>query len=175
MHITFKQILTTGLALIVTLAALYAGRLLYHNTTIKTPLTHALAQVKGVRTVRVGGSETHTGVQIWLTSQGQLATIYPTVQNIITAIVGHALPIRIMDNPTTAEINLYNQLRFVVAQGEATGHYVTMAQAVQQAAAKAGDHAQLVLGRNEIFLTLVDDAHHRLMAVMPLNIGGGHV
>lgn len=175
MHITFKQIMTTGLALIVTLAALYVGRHLYHSTTVKTPLTHALRQVSGVRDVRVGDAETNTGVQIWLTSRGQLATIYPTVQNLVATIAGRALPVRIMDNPTAAETSLYNQLRFVVAQGEATGQYVAMEREVNQVAAKAGDHAQLVLGRNEIFLTLIDKAHHRLMAVLPLNIGGGHV
>ncbi|MCL8208051.1 MAG: hypothetical protein K6V97_08290 [Actinomycetia bacterium] len=175
MRITFKQIVTSFLALVATWGLLWLGQQIYQRDVVRTPLGQAVARIPGVARAVVTGSGSDEAVGIWLKPGAALSSVYPAVQDTVTRMAGRALPVTIHDDRTPAEAALYNRLRFVVAQGEATGQYVAMVDQVDRLAAQAGDRAELVLGDNAMYLTLTDARQHRLLAVLPLNWGDRRV
>jgi hypothetical protein len=170
-RVTIKQLLATAVAVLVTLAVLYAGQQIYNRTAIATPLSGALQAVPGVKTATVHNSPS-LAVAIRLTSRGDLALVYPRAEAVIQSLTGRAVPLTVLDNHSPAEERTYESLRFVIAQGEATGQYVAMAQEVSSLAARHGEHATLVMDGQHLFLTLTDSARHRLFAVLPMTLGG---
>lgn len=175
MRITFKQIVTSFLALVATWGLLWLGQQVYQRDAVRTPLGLAVARVPGVARAVVTGTGGDETVAIWLKPGASLSVVYPAVQATVARMTGRTLAVEIRDDRTPAEAALYNSLRFVVAQGEATGQYVAMVDQVDRLAARAGDRAELVLGDNALYLTLTDARRHRLLAVLPLNWGDRHV
>jgi hypothetical protein len=174
-RITFRQIVTSFLALVATWGLLWLGQQVYQRDAVRTPLGLAVAHVPGVARAVVSGTGDDETVAVWLKPDADLSVVYPAVEATVSRMAGRALPIDIHDDHTPQEAALYNTLRFVVAQGEATGQYVAMVDQVNHLARAAGDRAELVLGDNALYLTLTDAHHHRLLAVLPLAWGDRHV
>lgn len=175
MQISSKQIITAGIGFVLAMGLLYAGQQIYNRTVVQQPLTAAVRKIHGVRHAALAGAGSATILQVSLDSGANLALVYHNTEHVVNAVVGHSMPIRLLDNRTPAESALYGQLRFVIAQGQATGHLVAMDTTVLADARAAGDRAALVLGNQHLYLTLTDRQHHRLLAVLPIGGGGTHV
>lgn len=175
MQISSKQVLTAGVGFVLALGVLYAGQQLYNRTLVREPLTAAVRQIHGIRQVSLQGAGPATTLQLSLSPGANLALVYHDTEAVVNTVVGHPMPIHLLDHRTGAETRLYGQLRFVIAQGEATGQLVAMDNAVMADAGRAGDRASLVLGNQHLYLTLTDRQQHRLMAVLPLSGGATHV
>jgi hypothetical protein len=171
-RISLRQIFTTVATVALTLSVLYAGQQFYNRTAVSMPLARAVQTVPGVARAAVTGQGGNLTVKIWLKPSATLAVVYPEVVGAARRAAGQAVAVTVADDATPGERATYALMRFIIAQGEATGQYVAMLSAVQTTARRHGERATLVLGNQNLFLTLVDGQGHRLLAVLPLTLGG---
>lgn len=170
MKVSAKQLLFVFVAFIVTFGILRGIEWLYVTSALRTPLIQSVERLPGVIGVQLLPSDT---VMVRMKPQADLMTVYQTVDAEVTAVYGRApASIAFVDNPDATLNQLAGQIRFVVAQGEATGQYVAMETQIAKLAADHHVVAHTELGYSNLFLTL-KSAHHVLYQIIPLNLGGG--
>jgi len=127
-----------------------------------------LGSVPGVRQARVEGST----VVVRVKPGANLMTVYRGVTAQAKRALGHApAKVAIMSHSDSVLNALANNMQFVVAQGVATGQYVTMHSTIERMAHKVGATASLQLGANHLYLTYHHDGRV-LYDVIPVAIGG---
>lgn len=169
MRVTVKQALIAGIAAATTLAALLSADWIYQTTVVRTPLQQAVANIPGVQRVMMPSAGQ---LSIQMRPSADLMAVSQAVNSAAARVLGHAPPgLVIADHPSARLAALAGQLRFVVAQGEATGQYVAMRRAILREAAQAGAQAVVEMGNAHLYLTL-----HRgsnvLYQILPLPTGG---
>ncbi len=178
MKVTVKQVMSVFIGFVVSLAVLRGAQTLYTSSVIRTPLVRTIEHVPGVQRVTMGPKN---AIAIDLTPTANLMTSYQTVTADATRSLGQApRQITLVNHATGAMIAVTNQLRFVVAQGIATGQYVAMNDSIQQMAARAHLTANVELGTNHVYVTLSSSkGHYHTYLVLPsantTTGGGGHV
>jgi len=152
-------------AFLLTAALLMAGRSVYVRSARQAPFLREAAAVPGVERVRLAGPDQ---VQVWLRTDAAPDAAYTAVAALAHAKLGPSAAIHLVDNPTPAEARLGRDLSLMVAEAEARGNYVTMAQQASALAARHRDTLTWTLGPQNVFLTL-NHGTHRLILVFPLN------
>ncbi|MDA8193184.1 MAG: hypothetical protein M0Z53_04175 [Thermaerobacter sp.] len=169
MRVTVKQALISGIAAATTLAALLSADWVYRTSVVRMPLQQAVARIPGVQRAMMP-SAGRLSVQI--RPSADLMAVSQAVNATAARVLGHAPPaLLIEDHPSAQLTALAGQLRFVVAQGEATGQYVAMRRTILREATQAGAQAVVEMGNAHLYLTL-----HRgpnvLYQILPLPTGG---
>lgn len=153
------------MAFLLTAALLFGGRTLYVRSAQETPFVHAARQVSGVRKVSLAGPKT---VNIWLRSGASAADVYSAVASLSQTDLGSTVSIHFMDNPTASERRVGHQVGLMVAEAEAQGNYVSMAQTASSLALAQHERLVWTLGAHNVFVT-ISHGPHRLILVYPLN------
>lgn len=163
-----KQVFAGLLALAVTLGVLFLGQRVYQTTVVQSPLTANLGTIQGVRQV----SLQHNTVTVRVSPHANLMGVYQAVVHRATTSLGHApQKVVIVGHPDPTLTHLANNISFVVAQGEATGQFVAMKQAITNMAQKVGVTSSLQLDGHHLYATFTSH-QHVLYDVIPITIGG---
>ena len=144
-------------------ASLWAGRMLYVQDARRTPFLRAAEQVTGVQRIRASTST----VRVWLKPRAQLSQVYPRILSLAEQDLGARASVAVMNSSSPAEQTVNQQLAFLVAQAEARGDYAALPDVAHRLADRDHLRLTLVLGRRNLFITLMQ-GRHRLDAVYPL-------
>lgn len=177
MKVTVKQILSVLVGFVVSLGILRGAQIIYTSSIIQTPLVRTIDGVPGVRRATIGPKD---AIAVELTPTANLMTSYQTVSRDAAASLGRApSQINVINHATGQMMQVSDQLRFVVAQGIATGQYVAMNDTVQRIATAAHLNANVQLGASHIYVTLTSlhGRYHAYLVMSSANTptgGGGH-
>lgn len=177
MKVTVKQVLSVLVGFVVSLGILRGAETIYTSSIIRTPLMRTIEGVPGVRHATIGPKD---AIGLDLTPTANLMTSYQTVSRDATVSLGQAPSLITVANHATGQMTqVADQLRFVVAQGIATGQYVAMNDTVQRMATRARLRANVQLGASHIYVTLTSlhGRHHAYLVMSSANTptgGGGH-
>lgn len=168
MRVSAKQIFIAVISMVLTLGVLFGGQRLYQSTVVESPLMSSLGSIEGVSHARIEGNT----VTVQLNGRSDLMTVYQTLVTKATAALGHAPSnVVVVSHPDSALSTLASNVQFVVAQGEATGQFVTMKNTIEKMANQQHVESNLQLNAQHLFLTF----HHHgavLYDVVPVRIGG---
>lgn len=169
MKFSARQIITAAVSLFVTLGLLLLGQRLYHTTVVESPLMSNLGNVVGVRQARLKSGD----LVVRLKPGSDLMAVYQNVVSQASSTLGHdPAKVEVVSNPDETLRQLQASVPFVIAQGEATGHFVAMKNSIISMAQAHNATVQVELGTHHLFLTF---HHHQrvLYDVVPITIGGG--
>lgn len=168
MKFSARQVFVTLFSMLLTLGALWAGHRLYQQTTVTSPLVDTFSHVSGVKRATVH-SDT---VTVQLNPNANLMAVYRSINNHATTVLGHVPTSIDLVNNTDGSLNgLASNMAFVIAQGQATGQFVTMQTHLLAMAKQAGVTANVQMGSHHLYLTLRQESHV-LYQVIPVNPGG---
>lgn len=171
MRLSVKQVFVTVFAMLLTLGILRAAQWLYRTSAVTTPLVQNVLKISGVRHVRFTASG-----EVWVAVNpgADLMSVNQAVTAEATRILGHA-PRSIVypGQPSPALTALANQVRFVVAQGEATGQYVAMERQIGALARSHAAAATVEMGIHHLYITLTQGSHV-VYEILPLPQGGAY-
>lgn len=175
MKVTVKQVLSVLVGFVVSLGILRGAQAIYTSSIIRTPLVRTIEGVAGVHQVTMGPKD---AIALELDPAANLMTSYQTVSRDATASLGHApSQISVVNHATGQMTQVANQLRFVLAQGIATGQYVAMNASIQRMATAAHLNANVQLGASHIYVTLTSPhgRYHAYLVMSSANTptGGG--
>ena len=156
------------------LAVLFGLQFLYARQAVSLPLTTSLRQTAGVLGVReVTESSDTLGVVVKL---GVVSDLRSTYEQLLQAAQqqagGRHVDLQIQDDRSAELTADYYKLNVILAQGRATGEFVSMQQMFMQQSQKLGlDRADVTLGNSSMFVTLVGGGHY-LYQIVPLTLSG---
>lgn len=156
------------------LAVLFGLQFLYARQAVSLPLTTSLQHTDGVLSVReVNESPNTLRIDVKL---GVVPDLRATYEELMAAAQqqagGRQVDLRIQDDRSPELTADYYKLNLVLAQGRATGEFVSMQQMfTQQSQALGLDRADVTLGNTAMFVTLVGGGHY-LYQIMPLTLSG---
>lgn len=160
MNKKIKQSMVILASLVVTLGLLLGGQAVARWGTVAHPLDQAFRQDHHVVSFTLEQNTTPPTVDIKLGRVQNLEQAGQRLFNEADLVFGAGnYVLNVSGNPDAKLTNLANGLSFVIAQGLATGQYVTMEQAVQRAAKAQHVTADLYLDSNNLYLALYDGAH----------------
>ncbi|AEJ39841.1 hypothetical protein TPY_1660 [Sulfobacillus acidophilus TPY] len=170
MKLSVKQLIVVFVTMLATFALLRGAQWVYLTTAVKSPLVQTMGSIPGVERV----SLTPNGeVTVVLNPSADLMTVYRQVEVVATQTLGHTpTGISMVNHANPALVQLANNVRFEVAQGEATGQYVAMKNQIQAMAAQSHSQATVELGNTHLYITLRQGSHV-LYDVIPIVLGGG--
>lgn len=169
MKVSAKQIFTAFIAMICTLGVLWGGQRLYQKTVVQSPLIASLGTIRGVSQAHIKNGV----VTVRMKPGADLMTVYRTVSAAADQALGHApASIHVVSHPDAALNRTAQDSAFVVAQGEATGQFVTMKSNILQLAHTHHVNATVELGTHHLFVTFSHQGAV-LYQVVPVSIGGG--
>ncbi len=169
MKFSVRQVFIVFAVFVVALGILRGAQWVYVRSAVRSPLKQAIIRLHRVSQVVVNP---HESVTVTLTKNANLMSSYEAIQNASKNVTGHVLTKLVIHNHANAAMNgLVNSLRLIVAQGEATGHYVSMNAAIQRLAQDHHMQATVQLSNHHIFVALKSQ-NHWLDEVMPLKLGG---
>jgi hypothetical protein len=155
MKVTFKHALVAVIVFCVTLGLLKGVEIIYMRSVVRTPLIRAMETVPGIKTASMMGND---AVRLVLKPQANLMSSYQAVVSDAESSLGQApLTVTIAEHPNTIMTNVANQAQFMVAQGIATGQYVTMEHSIVGLASKSGLNAVVQIDATHVYLTLTSD------------------
>lgn len=170
MKLSVKQVVIMVAAFLLTVGVLKAGQWVYTDSAVRTPLMQTVKTVPGVSRAQLAPDN---AIEIWLKNGADLMSTYDGVQTQAAAALGKPpKAVKVMGNPTPAMSRLAQSLRFVIAQGESTGQYVAMHNAIDRQAHTAHMTAATEMGDFTVYLTLTQGKHH-LYQVIPITLSGG--
>lgn len=168
MKFSARQVLVVFASFALTLGALFAGSVVYRAAMVKTPLIQYLGQVAGVRSASLSGST----VAVTVKPGANLMTVYQDVTQRATAALGHPpTQVVVRSRPDATLSRLNGNLMFTVAEGESTGQFVAMKNAIETQAHRAGVAAAVQMDTSHVYVTLTQH-RHVLYDVIPVKIGG---
>lgn len=169
MRVSAKQILATVVSTIITLTILWIGQKFYISKIVRAPLIQQVSGIAGVSHVSIGPSG---AVSVKMDPGANLLSVSRAVSASVTHALGHPpRSLTFNSHPNGVLTGLASRARFMVAQGVATGQYVSMRQTILQAAKSDGVQALVELGNHHVYLTL-RQGHAALYLIMPLTTGG---
>lgn len=155
MKVTIKHALVAVIVFCVTLGLLKGVQTIYMRSVVRTPLIRAMENVPGIKTASMIGNDT---VRLVLKPQANLMSSYQAVVSDAESSLGQApLTVTIADHSNTIMTNVANQVQFMVAQGIATGQYVTMEHSIVGLASKSGLNAVVQIDSTHVYVTLTSD------------------
>ena len=161
-------------SLLAVLAILFGMQFLLQRQAVSLPLNTRLRDVPGVLgqpTVSSTGSA--LDVQVRLALVPDLQATYQQLLAAAGAGTSARVNLVLVDDRTAALLADYDQLNVILDQGRATGQFVSMQQSFDAAGKALGlTRAALVLGQNEMFVTLVSGSAY-LYEVLPLTLSSG--
>lgn len=165
MKLSLQHVLVMLGSLMATFGLLWGGAVLWQRSAVAKPLVAAVDAVPGVRasTIQASGS-----LRVTLRSNASLIAVYRAVAPKASA---KGTPFVIASSATPALNAVGQQARLIIAQGIATGRYVTMNQALEALARRHHMTAVVALGNRHLYFTLRQGAK-RLDQVVPLGEGG---
>lgn len=169
MKLSIRELAVMMLVALATMVVLWGGQRLYRSSAVQSPLVRSIDGVQGV----VSSSLTSQGVLNVRIGPGAIfEQTYQNIQRRAEDSLGRAPDVNVESLPDPALEADANEVRLMVAQGEATGQYLTMNQQVRHLAQQDHISEQLSLGNYNVFVTLQSGKHY-LDEVIPLTIGGG--
>ncbi len=169
MKFSIREFLLTVVVAALTVALLWGGQRLYQNSAVRSPLVRSVETVPGVQSATL----TPLGaLNVLFRPSANLMSTYQAVESRAQASLGHIPNLGVVSRGNPGLRVLANQVRLIVAQGEATGQYVAMNRQILQAARVRGVQASVSLGNYNVFVSL-RIASHYVDEVIPLGLGGG--
>lgn len=170
MRVSVKQVFIVFITVLLTLGILRGAQALYMTSAVRTPLIKTVDRVPGVEGVHISSSGI---VNVQMKSTADLMAVYQAVNAESTAVLGHPpKAILFRNNPSPKLMSLTNQIRFIVAQGEATGQFVAMKNTIDQLCQRNGVTDDVEMGSANLFVTLKSQHQHVMYLITPLHLGG---
>lgn len=167
-RISAKQVMMALTSMVLTLGVLFAAQRIYHTSVVDNPLVSQLGSVAGVRRADV-----HQGtVIVTVRRHIDLMSVYQNVTSNAKTALGRApAQVIVKGSPNSTLQALARDAEFVVAQGEATGHYVAMKQSLQSLGRRHHASAVVEMDSRHVYLTFTQGPHV-LYDVIPIVMGG---
>jgi len=169
MKFSIREFAVMLLAAAVTVAVLWGGQRLYQNSAIRSPLIRSVDTVPGVQSAEVTALG---GLNVRFRPAANLMATYQAVEAKAQLSLGHTPSVTVQNESNRLLQGLANQVRLMVAQGEATGQYVDMSRQISNLAERSGVKATISIGNYNIFVSLRSGQRYYVDAVMPLDLGG---
>jgi hypothetical protein len=155
MKVTFKHALIAVIVFCVTLGFLKGVQAIYMRSVVRTPLIRAIENVPGIKAASMVGND---AVRLVLRPQANLMSSYQAVVSDAESSLGQApLTVTIAEHSNSIMTSVANQVQFIVAQGIATGQYVTMEHSIVGLASKSGLNAVVQINSTHVYVTLTSD------------------
>lgn len=154
-----KNRLTVVLAVIIlTLAILGGGQLLWQRYAVDKPLAKVLNGIDGIDSFYVDNNTKISSVlklNISLANVKNLQKTYQAVHEGAASILGSSqFSVIIHDNRTPELEQVYYNVHLYVQEGIATGNFASMAEQVEQKASASGVEAQVYVDSANVYLGL---------------------
>ena len=143
-------------AMLVTLALLLAGQLLYERYFVKNNLDREVAKVASVQELTIAKDQKPPTVYVRIPNVQDLQTEYQGLKEAISQQLGSGYQIVLVDNRTPELQSLYEQCSFAIQEAIATGNYEAMQKTVLQLAANDQDQANISVDSDNVYLELRD-------------------
>ena len=151
------RIPTIVAAMLITLALLLGGQLLYEKDFVKDGLDQQVAKVATVDDLRVAKDEKPPAVYVRINNAQDLETDYQGLTDVIRKQLGPQYKVVMLDNRTPELQSLYEQGSFAIQEAIATGNYQAMQQSVTQLAAANKVQSNISVDSYNVYLELRDE------------------
>lgn len=139
-----------------------ASESLLHAQRVAKPLQEALAALPGVEDVVIDGRGEKGSIRVKLTSNADLLTVYPQMQDLVADYVnGDTNVLSVVDERDDVLQATYRNLRFIIEEGMLTGELTRVPSAVADAAEQVQlSHHMVAIDNDHVYVQLYrDDAY----------------
>ena len=178
MKIKYVQILKSCIALIITVAILYAGQAIWQNYAVDLPLDKALHSVAGVEKVTwddSGNINDSITIHITLKNAENLQKTYHEIsKKIEMTLKDKAYDLELADNRTPELDKAYYEIHYYIQKAIVDGDFPLLEEKVQEKAAASGASSKVYVDDRNIYLQLEkgDSALYTVVARHFDRIGG---
>lgn len=180
MRIKYIQLLKGCIALIITVAGLYMGQVLWHNYVIDSPLDKALNNIDGVETVTLDGSNkinSNTIIYVTLNNTANLQKTYEEISKKINqTLKSSRYTLEIKDNRSSELEQAYYDIHYYIQKAIVDGDFPMLEAKVQEKAGLVGAAAKVYVDEQNIYLQLTkkDSSLYTVVARYSDRIGGNY-
>lgn len=151
-----RDALIAAASFVIMMGLLFAGESVFRLASVNRPVAVALRGAPDVLTYRLSEAGGTSQLTVTLRPGADLARVDRIVRGRLQAAGAAGVQLRFRAAVSAGALqSQWEQLGATVAQGMATGGFVSMVASVERAAAKSGDEARIVVGTRWIYVTLV--------------------
>jgi hypothetical protein len=151
------RIPTIVAAMLITLAVLLGGQILYQKHFVNDDLNRQVATVAAVSDLRVAKDEKPPAVYLRINNAQDLQTDYQGLAEVVRKQLGPQYKVVLLDNRTPELQSLYEQGSFAIQEAIATGDYQAMQKSVTRLAAANRVQSQISVDSYNVYLELRDE------------------
>ncbi len=151
------RIPTIVAVMLITLALLLGGQILYEKHFVQDGLDRQVAKVAAVADLRVAKDEKPPAVYVRINNAQDLQTDYQGLTDVVREQLGPQYKVVLMDNRTPKLQSLYEQDSFAIQEAIATGNYQAMQKSVSRLAAANKVQSNISVDSYNVYLELKDE------------------
>lgn len=156
MSLNRNRIAIMLIALVITLAVLGGGQLLWQRYKIDIPLAKALSTIDGVESFSFDNKsrvDENSKINISLTNVKNLQSTYQAISTGTASIWGPKKPQIVIHDSRTPELeSFYYSVHYYIQESIALGNFSAMAERIEQKSAEAGVVTQLFVDTDNVYL-----------------------
>jgi hypothetical protein len=143
--------------MLITLALLLGGQLLYEKDFVKDGLSQQVAKVAVVDDLRVAKDEKPPAVYIRINNAQDLQHDYQGLSDVVRKQLGLQYKVVLLDNRNPKLQSLYEQDSFAIQEAIATGNFQAMQESVSRLAAANKVQSNISVDSYNVYLELRDE------------------
>jgi hypothetical protein len=151
------RIPTIVAAMLITLAVLLGGQILYEKHFVNDDLDRQVATVAAVSDLRVAKDEKPPAVYLRINNAQDLQIDYQGLTDVVRKQLGPQYKVVLLDNRTPELQSLYEQGSFAIQEAIATGDYQAMQKSVARLAATNKVQSKISVDSYNVYLELRDE------------------
>lgn len=160
------------LTLVLTLAVLFGGQLLWNKYAIANPINKAFLNIEGIESATIGRlseqgkAGENSKIYVKLARVANLETLYTEMTDKLKQVNGaKEYDIIIQDNRTPELEQFYYSIHYQIQEAIFTGNFSTMAERIEARANSAGIATQIHVDTKRIYLKLTKGPAEMYMVI----------
>ncbi|QDR81126.1 hypothetical protein [Sporomusa termitida] len=160
-----------GLTLMLTLASLFGGQLLWNKYAVVNPINNAVQSIKGVESVAVSrlneqGDSKNIKIYVKLAQVANLQKLYAELEEALKQVHRpQRYELVIQDSRTPELEQFYHSIHYSVQEAVFTGNFTAMAGSIAAKAGSAGVEAQTYVDTKNIYLQMTKGTNEMYVVV----------
>ncbi|HWR07187.1 hypothetical protein [Sporomusa sp.] len=161
-----------GLTLVLTLAVLFGGQLLWNKYAVANPINKTFQNIDGVESVHIGplNEQGRTGepikIYVKLAHVPNLQKLYGEMAEGLKQVSGQKkYDIIIQDNRTPDLDKFYYSIHYTIQEAIFTGNFTEMAERIEAKASIAGVETQTYVDTNKVYLQMTKGTNEMYVVV----------
>lgn len=143
------------IAIFVSLALLLGGQFLYQKYYVEQPLFKILHETKAVKNLKYDQNQPQAVLQVEFGDVGNLKESYTRVEEKAEQVLGHPVPIKVVDHRSQDLSQVFDNSQFAVYEAIMNGNFTVMAKTVAEQAGLAHlDRYAVYVDRNNVYIQL---------------------